>query len=172
MARVTTAHKIKKVLLLAQTCIKPNGKPNIAEIARQSKVGLTTARRIIEESRVQVPDDVSAEIALSWSKAKYETSDKLVSGVKAIVERFATSASDPDYDARDLKHLAGAQTEAIKATALVAGDVTSRTQQNIEQTVEHNVKLFSVPKKDTAAFTITEGTKDSLPESYDIEDDS
>jgi len=167
---------VRKVKALGSILVKMNGNPNITEIAKRAGTSWTSAKRIL-----QTPDhplttppqqDIDKELGDNWRETKREVYADLDATARNMAQRMRMSSEDMEYDARDLRHLAQAQDVSVKTVALVSGDVTSRTQQNTTAEHTHNVRVFAVPEKDTAAFQTVEGVNEQLTESYDVGEDA
>ena len=168
---------IQKIITFSTILVKRDGTPNQLAIAKRVKRSPASVKRALEgyypSTPNITPDPKKVEEANNnlWRQTKREVYPSMAESMRNLASRLQSSSGDPDYDARDLRHLSAAVDTAFKTLSLASGDVTSRTQQ--QQQVEHTVKheVIQVPAKESAAFLTEQGVKGELPAAYDVDKD-
>ena len=151
-----------------------DGTPHVREIARKVGVGPSTVTKHLNHTPVTPqtkpdPKTVEAYTKTIFDETQKEIAPRLVRGFRNVAIRWDKITADMESDARDVRHIAQAVDVNAKTISLLSGGVTSRSQQNQTSEHTHNVRVFQVPEKDTAAFQTQDGAKVQIEESYEVE---
>ena len=157
----------KNAILWLFTHLDNNGRPKVAEGQRQLKISssaLSTWFRAEidkpEPDRLVSVTEINETKRILWDNIKGGWIERYRVMIPLLLQRVHDTVLDDTSDARDIRHLIQGLSDAVKVTALLSGDVTSRTQQSIDSTARtETIHRFELPVKTEAAFEVIEGVR-------------
>lgn len=141
---VMACHIWAEVLTDAST-----GRPNLTAIAEQTGLSHDTVGRYLRRPKPTDCVERALELRASmWVALRYAILQDVGDALRGIARRFANAAQeDSGIDARDTKFLADALSIHLRTTALLSGDVTSRTHRQEEIKHAHTFEVVQVPER-------------------------
>ncbi len=152
------------------------GKPNQTAIALKTGISTSTVAALLAKDPPEgIREYVDSLRSRTWSAVRHAIVPDIARALVGLAERLREAAETPGADARDTKFLADSLSVHLRTTALLSGDVTSRTHREEVHSgsVEHahRFEIISVPAKvelPAVYGLIGDGvTPDSIPEALE-----
>ncbi len=152
------------------------GKPNQTAIALKTGISTSTVAALLAKDPPEgIREYVDNLRSRTWSAVRHAIVPDIARALVGLAERLREAAETPGADARDTKFLADSLSVHLRTTALLSGDVTSRTHREEVHSgsVEHahRFEIISVPAKvelPAVYGLIGDGvTPDSIPEALE-----
>jgi len=167
----------KNAILWLFTHLDNTGRPKVAEGQRQLQIS-TSALSTWFHAEMEKPEtdrlvsvtEIFETRRILWENIKGDWISRYREMIPNLLQRVHDTVLDDTSDARDIRHLIQGLSDAVKVTALLSGDVTSRTQQSIDSTARtETIHRFELPVKTEAAFEVIEGVRAMPPVSTAFE---